>query len=88
MEINLDGLNFRKERSEMTVEAKIKNYLQENGIKQNWISEKTGVPAGKISLTLNGHRRLTFAEYELICGALDIPVDTFLQPKRYEPQAV
>lgn len=70
----------------MTIEAKIKNYLQENGIKQKWLSEKTGIQDTKISMTLNGHRRLTFAEYELICGALDLTVDTFLQPKRYEPQ--
>lgn len=70
----------------MTIEAKIKKYLQENGIKQNWLSEKTGIHDNKISLTLNGHRRLTFAEYELICGALDIPVDTFLKPRHYEPK--
>lgn len=70
----------------MTIEAKIKNYLQENGIKQKWLGEKTGIQDGKISLSLNGHRRLTFAEYELICGALDLPVDAFLQPKLYEPQ--
>lgn len=72
----------------MTVEAKIKKQLEERGVRQKWLSEKTGISENKISLTLNGHRRLTFTEYELICGALDIPVDTFLQPKRYEPQAV
>lgn len=72
----------------MTVEEKIKDHIQKNGIKQKWISERTGICENKISLTLNGHRRLTFSEYEMICGALEVPVDAFLQAKTYQPRAI
>ena len=65
----------------MTIEARIKDYVSKSGLKQTYLSEKTGIAANKLSLTLNGHRRLTFPEYELICGALEIPVDKFLKPR-------
>ena len=71
----------------MSVEAKIKAYVSQSGLKQTYLSEKTGIPANKLSLTLNGHRRLTFLEYELICGALEVPVNKFLQPRTVAAQA-
>ncbi len=68
----------------MCVGEKIKSYLDESGITQTHISSKTGIPLPKLNLALNGNRKLTFEEYELICGALDIGTDKFLQPKKIE----
>ena len=65
----------------MCVGQKIKHYLDDNGITQTHISNKTNIPMPKLNLALNGNRRMTFTEYELICGALGVNTDRFLQPK-------
>ena len=54
----------------MCVGKKIKSYLENNGITQTFVANKTGIPVQKLNLSLNGNRRLDFDEYELICGAL------------------
>ncbi len=68
----------------MCVGQKIKGYLNENGISQTFLSNKTGIPLSKLNLSLNGNRRLDFGEYELICGALSVGTDRFLEPKKPE----
>lgn len=65
----------------MCVGQKIKSYLRDNGISQTHISNKTNIPMPKLNLALNGNRKMTFTEYELICGVLGVNTDKFLQPK-------
>lgn len=65
----------------MEVGLKIKRHLDENGITQAFLSRKTGISRSKLNLALNGNRRLSFEEYELICGALGLPVDLFLEAR-------
>lgn len=66
----------------MCVGQKIKSYLKENGISQTFVSEKTQIPLTKLNMSLNGNRKLDFEEYELICGALSVGTDKFLEPKK------
>ena len=68
----------------MCVGQKIKTYLQDHGISQTFISNKTGIEMPKLNLALNGNRKMTFGEYELICGALGVGTDRFLTPKTVE----
>lgn len=65
----------------MQVNLEIKKYLDENGITQIFISRKTGIEASKLSLALNGGRKLTLDEYAFICGALGVNTDKFLKPR-------
>ena len=65
----------------METGIKIKNYLEERGISQVFLSAKSRIPSPKLNLALNGKRKLTFDEYESICWALGVGVDTFLEPK-------
>lgn len=65
----------------MQTNLEIKKYLEENGITQAFISRKTGIEPSKLSLSLNGERRLTFSEYALICGVLGVNTDKFLKPR-------
>lgn len=60
----------------------INDYLTDRGIKQIFLSQKTGIPKHKICSSLNGKRRFTFEEYELICGALKVNTDKFIKPKK------
>ena len=68
----------------MCVGQKIKTYLEDNGITQTFVASKTGIPVQELNLSLNGNRRLDFNEYELICGALSVGADKFLEPKTLE----
>lgn len=61
----------------------IQKYLNEKRISQTLLSKKTGIELQKLNLALNGKRRFTFEEYELICGALDVEADEFLKPKKF-----
>ena len=67
----------------MEANRKIKNYLNENGISQTWLSNKTGIPMPKLNLSLNGNRKIPLEEYELICGALNVNTDKFLEARNY-----
>ena len=68
----------------MEVGLRIRAYIDEHGITQQFLVRKTGINAQKINLSLNGHRRIPFDEYELICGALGVGVDQFLTPRKLE----
>lgn len=65
----------------MDVGAKIKNYLEEKGISQAFVSSKSGIPPAKLNLALNSKRKLSLPEYESICWALGVGVDTFMEPR-------
>nr|WP_302591343.1 helix-turn-helix transcriptional regulator [uncultured Marvinbryantia sp.] len=72
----------------MEVGSKIKKYLEDNGISQTFLSKKTGIELPKLNLALNGNRKLTFTEYELICGALNVEAGAFLEPRLPEVKGV
>lgn len=57
--------------------CKIREYLIENGIKQAYISEKTGISPNILSAMLNGNRRILAVEYFKICAALNVQLDFF-----------
>ena len=65
----------------MQPNLEIKKYLEENGITQAFISRKTGIDPAKLSLSLNGDRKLSLDEYAIICGALCVNTDKFLKPR-------
>jgi transcriptional regulator with XRE-family HTH domain len=56
---------------------KVKKYLDENGIKYSYLSEKAGIPMNLLSPTLNGKRKMSVEEYFRICEVLGLPAETF-----------
>ena len=68
----------------MCVGEKIKEYLQSAGVSQAWLSSLTKSPPTKLTLALNGKRRMTFEEYACICWALHVSADRFITPKAPE----
>lgn len=66
----------------MHVGKKIKKYINNLGITQTYISNRTGISLPKLNLALNEKRKLTFDEYELICGVLNVDVSMFLESKK------
>lgn len=65
----------------MDTATEIKEYLNKNGISQTYVSKRTGISLPKLSMALNGVRRLSLDEYALICGALEVNTDKFLKPR-------
>lgn len=55
----------------------IKKYLEDNGIKQSFVSEQTGIPAPILNMMLNDNRKIEANEYMKICDALGVPLDYF-----------
>lgn len=57
---------------------RIKQYLEDNGIKQKYIAEKTGIQENKLSLTLNGQRIMTADELIKIIYVLNLDANKFV----------
>lgn len=55
----------------------IKKYLKENGIKQSFVSERTGIPAPILNMMLNDNRKIEANEYMQICEAIGVSLDYF-----------
>jgi len=64
------------------IAAAIASYMKENGIKQSFLCEKTGLTKHCVCAALNSKRKLTIDEYELICSALNVPYDFFFERSR------
>ena len=54
----------------MNVQQKVAEYVQNNGIMQKFIAEKTGLSPVKVSNILNLNQKMTADEFELFCKAL------------------
>lgn len=55
----------------------IKKYLEDNGIKQAYVSTKTGIPAPILNMMLNDNRKIEANEYMKICDAIGVPLEQF-----------
>lgn len=51
----------------------LSDYVTSKGIKQTYISQKTGISVDTISKILNGRRKILANEFIQICSALEIP---------------
>ena len=60
------------------VGQRIKSYLEDHGIKQTFLSEKTQIPTTILSSLLSGQRKIEVMEYYRICRALGVDLLTFI----------
>ena len=58
--------------------SKIKNYLKERGITQTWLAYQTGLGVKKINDIVNSSVKLAASDLALICKALNVSADLFL----------
>lgn len=66
------------------VGKKIKEYLSENGIKQTFLAEKTGLSDSIISDICIHDRKIDCIEYYRICKALNVPLEFFMPSEEQE----
>lgn len=62
----------------MNVQERVADYIQNNGIMQKFIAEKTGLSPVKVSLILNLKQTMTADELELFCKALNKQPNDFM----------
>ncbi len=59
---------------------RIGEYMADRGIMRTWLAEVTKIDRGKVYRYLNGEKaKVTIAEYDAICTALEVPLDFFLK---------
>ncbi len=63
----------------MNVQQRVAEYVQNNGIMQKFIAERTGLSAVKVSNILNLNQKMTADELELFCRALKKQPSDFIQ---------
>lgn len=63
----------------MNLYLAIGSYLENNGITQTYLSERSGMITNALNLSLKGKRKLTADEYIKICDALKVPYDLFVK---------
>lgn len=66
----------------LDINKRLNKYVTDNGIKQIYIAQKTGLTADTVSKMLNGNRRIQADEFLLICTALCIDPNIFRESKR------
>lgn len=64
----------------MSVEAKIRIYIEEHGISPVELYHKTGIAPPKLAESLQEKRRRSFLEYQTICWALGVGIEEFIEP--------
>lgn len=62
----------------MNVQGRIAQYISDNGIRQSFIVEKTGLSKNIVSAILNLNRKMSADEYELIVRALNKTPNDFM----------
>lgn len=62
----------------MNVQERVAEYVQNNGIMQKFIAEKTGLSTVKVSNILNLNQKMTADEFELFCKALKRQPNDFI----------
>lgn len=63
----------------MEIGKKIKAYLKEHGLKQNFLCEQLNVSDSTLSQMLSKNRYLPVEVYVKICEALKVDLDYFLK---------
>ena len=56
----------------MQMHERVKQYISDRGLSQKIIAANMGIPEPKLSLILNGKRRMTVDDYEMICRAMAV----------------
>ncbi len=57
--------------------SEIKSYLEENGIKQKVVAEKSNMSIHTFNAILNEQRKLGAEEYFILCKSIGVSIDYF-----------
>lgn len=58
---------------------RVRNYINQNDLSRKTIALNMGITESKLSLILNGKRRMTVDEYMMICNAIAVDPRKFYE---------
>lgn len=62
----------------MKVYEKVREYLEQNGLKQKAVAEKAGIPNTTFNAIMNGKRTMYADDLRAVCFALNVKPETFI----------
>ena len=68
----------------MTPADRILKHLKDNGIKQTYLAEKTGIRVQTLNNKLHNYFKFSTDEIERVCGVLGCKPNDFLKPRKGE----
>ena len=71
----------RKEMIKIDAVLGIKLYLTKNGLTQKYVCDKTGISYERFCRIMKNKATMRLDEYEMICWALGVEVNEFLNPR-------
>ncbi|MEA0563315.1 helix-turn-helix domain-containing protein [Lysinibacillus irui] len=63
----------------MKVHERIRRYIETNGLKMNYVANKSSIELKRFYRVINGDSILSADEYEQICTGLNLETDFFKQ---------
>lgn len=72
---------FFERRVNMYIYEKVRNYIDENGIKQVAVAKKVGIPNVTFNAIMNNKRTMYAEDLKAICIALNVSPETFVDFK-------
>ena len=66
------------------VGQRIKQYIEENGIKQTFVANKVGITPSQFNLLCNTDRKIDCITYFKICKVLGVPLEYFVEGEAEE----
>lgn len=70
--------DFLEKRDNMYVYEKIRNYIDENGLKEVNVAKKAGIPKFRFNAIMSGKKTLYADDLRAICIALNVSPETFI----------
>lgn len=68
----------------MTINEQLRNYIEENGLRINFLAEKCGIHEKKFYRLISGKQKMTVEEYEQICKGISVDPGYFFKQKFLE----
>lgn len=64
------------------IKDRMRQYIKETGVKQSFLSQKSGMSPQAISTFMNCKRDLSIDEYYRLCDALGVSYEFFINHKK------
>jgi plasmid maintenance system antidote protein VapI len=69
----------RKGGKEMSINDKLRKYIEKNGLKFNFVAEKAEIPEKKFYRLINSETKITAEDFGKICKGLEVDPSIFLE---------
>lgn len=65
----------------MKIHERIRHYINDNGLKMNYVAERSSIELKRFYRVINGDSTLSADEYEKICKGLNVEPKNFFNPE-------